>query len=289
MNADRYAEVKGARIRYQVEGSGPPALLIHGIGASLDYWQWTVPALRGSYTTYALDFPGFGLSDPLESADTPLGAAQTTLGFMDSVGIEAAVIVGSSLGGGIAVATAGTAPRRCAALVLAAPAGFGTGLGLSMRLTALPLVGEALLALTARFPILGLRDAFADQRRIPDALFDLVRRDSARPVTAKTFLRVLRASASPRGISAETVSRIHAAAALIEAPTLLVWGDRDRVIPPGQAKTALGLIRDSRVEVLAGIGHVPFIESPSEFNSIMTSFLREAAGLGGAETEQTGI
>lgn len=278
MNADRYADVKGARIRYRTEGSGPPALLIHGIGASLEYWQWTVPALRDRYTTFVLDFPGFGLSDPLELTSTPEGAAEATLGFMDSVGIEAAVIVGSSLGGGIAVATAGSAPGRCAALVLAAPAGFGVGVGLTMRLATLPLVGEALLALTGRFPVLGLRDAFADRRRIPAVLYDLVRRDSARATTGQTFLRVLRTSASPGGIKAETVASIHSAAARIEAPTLLVWGDRDRVIPPDQAETAAGIIRDSRVKMLPGIGHVPFIESAGEFNAAMISFLGEIEG-----------
>ncbi len=119
MSADRFVEVSGARIRYRTEGSGPPVVLIHGIGASLDYWNWTVPALRDRYTTVALDLPGFGQSDPLESTHSPEGAAAAVLEFMDAVGLRAATLIGSSLGGAIAAVTAGVAPERITALVLA--------------------------------------------------------------------------------------------------------------------------------------------------------------------------
>lgn len=273
MEADRFVEVMGARVRYRVEGSGPPAVLIHGIGASLEFWQWTTPALRERYTTIALDFPGFGLSDPIPAATTPEGAAAATLAFMDAVEVPRAVIIGSSLGGAIATFAAGTAPERAAALVLAAPAGYGTGLSTTMRLMTVRWVGEGFLALTRRFPRLGLREAFADQRRIPDALVEVTRRNAARSVTAETFLDTLRASVTLRGVRPEIVEQTRAVAARIAAPTLVVWGTGDRVVPMDQADIVVRAIPNARAHIMQGMGHVPFIEDAGAFNTALSAFL----------------
>ncbi len=281
MEADRFVEVMGARVRYRVEGSGPPAVLIHGIGASLEFWQWTTPALRERYTTIALDFPGFGLSDPIAETTTPEGAARATLAFMDAVGVQKAVIIGSSLGGAIATLTAGTAPDRCSALVLAGPAGFGTGVILTFRLMTARWVGEAVLALIRRYPRLGLRDAFADQRRIPEVLVEVTQRNAARLVTAETFLKTLRASVTLRGIRPGIVEQARAVAARITAPTLIVWGTRDRVIQPDQADIAGRTIPGAQVLIMPGIGHLPFIEDAAAFNAAMTAFLAGVTGAGG--------
>ncbi len=276
MPDDRLVEVLGARVRYRVEGSGPPAVLIHGIGASLEFWQWTTPALRNRYTTIALDFPGFGLSDPIATALTPEGAAAATLAFMDAVGVQKAVIIGSSLGGAIAVLAAGTAPERTAALVVAAPAGFGTGLSATLRLMTVRGVGEGFLALTRRFPRLGLREAFADQRRIPEELVLVTRRNASRSVAGDTFLKTLRASVGLRGLRPERVEQVRSVAARITAPTLVVWGTGDRVIPPDQAEVAGRTIPGARTHIMRGLGHVPFVEDSSAFNAAMTAFLEEA-------------
>ncbi len=285
METDRFVEVMGARVRYRVEGSGPPAILIHGIGASLEFWQWTTPALRERYTTIALDFPGFGLSDPIPSTTSPEGAAAATLAFMDAVGAPRAVLIGSSLGGAIATLAAGTAPDRCSALVLAGPAGFGTGVILTFRLMTARWVGEAVLALIRRFPRLGLRDAFADQRRIPEVLVEVTRRNAARPVTAETLLQTLRATVTLRGIRPGIVEQARAVAARITAPTLIVWGTRDRVIPPDQAEVAGRTIPGAQVLMMPGIGHLPFIEDAAAFNAALSAFLSRiepAAGTGQA-------
>lgn len=273
MEADRFVEVMGARVRYRVEGSGPPAILIHGIGASLEFWQWTTPALRERYTTIALDFPGFGLSDPILATTTPEGAAAATLAFMDAVDVPRAVLIGSSLGGAIAALTAGTAPQRCAALVLAGPAGFGTGVILTFRLMTVRWVGEAMLALIRRYPRLGLRDAFANQTSIPEVLVEINRRNAARPVTGETLLNTLRATVTLQGIRPGIVEQTRAVASRITAPTLIVWGSRDRVIPPDQADIAGRTIHGAQVLMMPGIGHLPFIEDASAFNAALSAFL----------------
>lgn len=282
---DRFVEVDGARIRYRVEGSGPPVVLIHGLGASLEVWEWTVPALRDRYTTIAFDFPGFGLSEPLSMAASPDGIAPVTLAILDAIGVKRAAIVGSSLGGGIAAVTAGTAPQRCTALVLVGAAGFDRPVSPIYRMLTLPGLGEAIVALLRRYPRLGVVGAFADPRRIPDRLVEVARRDLARAEVRRTVLKVMRATAGFRGVNREVVAKIRNAAARITAPTLLVWGTADRVVPPAQASVAAGIIPGARVHLMPDIGHVPFIEAAGAFNETLAAFLAgagETASLAGA-------
>lgn len=275
MSADRFVDVQGARIRYRAEGSGPPVVLIHGIGASLEIWDWTFPALRERFTPVVFDYPGFGASDPLPWAFSPEGAAATVTAFLDAMGIRAAFLIGSSLGGAIATMTAGLAPERVEGLMLVAPGGFGRGLNLLMRLQTSPWLGDGLVALAGRFPRLALREVFADRRRIPDELVEVTRRNARRPVANQNYLKALRRAATLLGIRPEMVAAVRSAARRIIAPTLIVWGDRDRIIPPDQATVAAYSIRGSRLHMMTGLGHIPFVEAPEVFNTAATAFLIE--------------
>ena len=284
MNSDRFVDVQGARIRYRAEGSGPIVVLIHGIGASLEIWDWTFPALRDRFTAVAFDYPGFGASDPLPWAYSPEGAAATVTAFLDAMGIRAAFLIGSSLGGAIATMTAGLAPERVEGLMLVAPGGFGRGLNLLMRLQTSPWLGDGLVALAGRFPRLALREVFADRRRIPDELVEVTRRNARRPVANQSYLKALRRAATLLGIRPEMVAAVRSAARRIIAPTLIVWGDRDRIIPPDQATVAAHSIRGSRLHMMTGLGHIPFVEAPEVFNTAATAFLIEVGRPTGVPT-----
>lgn len=275
MAADRFVDVQGARVRFRAEGQGPPVLLIHGLGASLEIWDWTFPALREHFTPIAFDYPGFGTSDPLPWAFSPEGAADVITAFMDAVGLRTAFLIGSSLGGGIATMTAGLAPTRVEGLVLVAPAGFGRGLNPLLRLETAPVLGEGLAALAGVLPRLALREAFADRRRIPPQLVEVSRRYGLRRGPFRSYLRALRRSATLGGVRAEMVATVRAAARRIIAPTLIVWGDRDRILPPDQATVAAHSIKGSRLHMMKGVGHVPFVEAPAPFNTAAVAFLVE--------------
>ncbi|HET8679172.1 MAG TPA: alpha/beta fold hydrolase [bacterium] len=273
MSADRFVEVFGSRIRYRVEGSGPPIVLLHGVGASLEYWNWTTPALRERHTTIAFDYPGFGESEPRESAYSPSGAAETVLAFLDTVGIRAPVLVGSSLGGAIATLAAGTVPERISALVLVAPGGFGPAVNPLMRLQTIPLFGEALVALARLDPGLATRDLFTEQRRVHPQVLEIIKTNLARPVHNQTYLKVLRIAVGLGGVRQSMLAQVHRAAGRITAPTLILWGSRDRIVPHEQAEVASRLIRGSRVHTLKGVGHLPYVETPDEFNTALWAFL----------------
>jgi pimeloyl-ACP methyl ester carboxylesterase len=192
---------------------------------------------------------------------------------MDAIGVSRAAFIGSSLGGGIATMTAGLAPERCTALVLAAPAGFDTHLSLTMRLATLRGPGEMMVAGIRRFPRLGVRDAFADRRRIPHRLIDLVRRDAMRPQYGRTILTALRSVVTVRGIEPAVVEEVRAAAARVAAPTLIIWGTKDHVLLPEQADLASRLFPNVRVRRLDGVGHLPSIEAAATFNTLAMEFL----------------
>jgi pimeloyl-ACP methyl ester carboxylesterase len=265
----------GARVRYRAQGRGPAVVLVHGLGSSLEVWNWTVPALRDRYTVITFDFPGFGFSEPRPSAFTPEGAGRTVLALMDALGVRRAALIGSSLGGGIATIAAGLAPERCAALVLTAPGGFDRGLSVWMRLLSVPGIGEALMAGLRLKPNHAVLGSFQNPDRIPSEMFEIARRDLARPTYGPTVLRGLRAVASFRGVDPEVVVAVRDAAARITAPTLVVWGTADRVIPPAQADAAGRIIRHARVHRFAGLGHAPYIEAAEAFNTLMLGFLAE--------------
>jgi pimeloyl-ACP methyl ester carboxylesterase len=276
VNNDQFVTVMGARIRYRTEGRGPNLLLLHGLGASLEVWNWTVPALRDRYATIALDFPGFGQSDGLESTLTPEGAARIVLAFMDALGLQRAALIGSSLGGSIATLAAGTAPERFTAVVLAAPGGFDAGLSPLLRLQTIRGIGEVLLMLVRPAPRFAIRFIFADPRRIPDELVDITRNNAKRASSGMTYLRALRAGATLQGIRLERIYAVRQAAARITAPTLVVWGDRDHVIPRDQGAVAAQTIPGARLLMIRGAGHVPFIEDPAVFNDAVSAFLADA-------------
>jgi pimeloyl-ACP methyl ester carboxylesterase len=273
---DRYVDVLGARLRYRSEGRGPNVLLIHGLGASLEVWNWTIPALRDSYTTVALDFPGFGRSKPLNSEFTPDGAAKVILAFMDALDLKTTAVIGSSLGGGIATLAAGAAPARFSAVVLADPGGFDVGLSPILRLQTIRGIGEAVTPLARLAPRLTLAFTFHDRRRIPDELVAVTRDNATRAITARTYLRALRAAATLAGVRLDQVYAVRRAAGRITAPTLIVWGDKDPVIPPDQMSVAMQTIPGAQSLVMRDAGHVPFVEHPEVFNPALLAFLSEA-------------
>lgn len=273
---DRYIEVMGARLRYRRDGRGPNVLLVHGLGASLETWNWTIPALRDSYATVAVDFPGFGQSEALDSALTPQGAARVVLCVMDALELRTTAIIGSSLGGAIATLAAGTTPERFTAVVLADPGGFDAGLNALLRLQTIRGLGEAITSLAKFAPRRTLGLAFHNPRRIPDELVDVTRKNGKRAVTGRTYLRALRAAATLDGVRLEQIHSVRLAAARITAPTLVVWGDRDRVIPLDQGRVAVQTIPGARLVVIRGVGHLPLVEDAEAFNSAVSAFLSQA-------------
>ncbi|SMH47929.1 acetoin dehydrogenase dihydrolipoyllysine-residue acetyltransferase subunit [Azospirillum agricola] len=246
----RYAKRDGARGE-----EGPAVLLLHGFGGDLDNWLFTIDALAESATVYALDLPGHGQSAKTLADPTLAGLSKAVLGFMDAAGIDRAHLVGHSMGGAVSMRTALDAPERVASLSLIASAGLGSAIdhGYIQGFTA---------ANSRRDLKPVLETLFADQslvgRKLVDDLLKYKRLDGV-----DAALRALSAALFADGAQAEILADAVAATGL---PTLVVWGEQDRVIPAAHA-TALG--GGARSVVIPNAGHMVQMEAAGKVNALL--------------------
>jgi pimeloyl-ACP methyl ester carboxylesterase len=276
----RHAVIHGHRVSYLVSPGGvvadrPVVFLVHGIAGDSSTWRQVVAELSGRYTVVAPDLLGHGASDKPRH-DYSLGAHATGLrDLMIALGVEPATVVGHSFGGGVAMQLAYQHPERCARLVLVASGGLGAEVSWMLRALALPgaeylmpllfasFVRDAGNALGHQLRRLGLRAPnLQEQWRAYVSLTD--------PANRPAFLRTLRSVVDPAGQAVSAHDRLYLAARL---PTLILWGQRDRMIPVDHAHAAHRAIPGSRLEIFDGSGHFPHIEDQDRFVAVVTDFL----------------
>lgn len=281
---DQYVHVGGRGIRFWVEGDGPALILVPGLAASVEFWQYNVRPLAARHRVYALDLPGFGKSDKEIEDFSLLNAAAFMADFMDAVGIERASLAGNSLGGVVCAQTAVQFPERVRNLVLVGSAGFGRELSPYLRLWSVPALGDLVFRTYQRlFPSLK-RWTF----RRPDSIDDQWLSDAAvvlrSPAVRKNTLKVARMGVNLRGQREEMLSELRRGLAVMEVPTLIIWGRQDAAIPLAHAYRARDLIPNSEVRVLERCGHLPQVERPEELNGLVLDFL--SAGLRAAPSKR---
>jgi pimeloyl-ACP methyl ester carboxylesterase len=220
-------------------GAGSPLLLLHGYGGTARWWVRNVRALAQGRRVYIPDVPGFGRS-AMRARFTLDGAVDRLVAWMATIGIERADVLGHSMGGMVALMLAARFPARVRAQVLCAPAGipFTTGLP-----------GIAWQAFRSR--------GGGDHRFTPIVVTGSLR----------TGPRVMwQAVQQIRGLDIRTV--LHA----INVPTLLLWGDRDRLLPVGGARLIADAIPDARLMVVRGAGHNLMYEHAELVNAAARDF-----------------
>ena len=272
----RELSIHDQRISYRTAGEGPVLLLIHGMAGSASTWRQVMPGLSRQYTVVAPDLLGHGHSDK-PVGDYSLGAFASTLrDLLVALGHQRATVVGQSLGGGVAMQFSYQYPERCERLVLVGSGGLGREVNPLLRWLSLP-GSDAVLRLACAASI----------RNAIEAVGSLAARVGLQPApvvaelwrsyasladdaTRRAFLRTLRAVVDPRGQAVSAANRLHLAA---EAPTLIVWGDADPIIPVEHAHAAHAAIPGSRLEIFAGVGHYPHCEAPERFVAILTEFI----------------
>ena len=244
--------------------------------------------LQDEYTVLAPDFVGHGHSDK-PSGDYSLGNfANWMRDLLTILGIDRATVIGQSFGGGVAMQFAYQFPDRCERLVLVDAGGLGREVSWMLRLVTLP---GAEYVLPAVFP------SFA--RGWGDAVARLADRVGFRSVPAleiwhsyrsltdgenrRAFVRTMRSVIDPGGQTVSAMDRLYLAESI---PTLIVWGQRDRIIPLTHAHQALAAAPHSRLEVMPGVGHFPHSEHPDSCAAILRDFLGAAAPSQGVPGEQ---
>jgi pimeloyl-ACP methyl ester carboxylesterase len=237
-------DVAGRRVRCAVTGApaGEPVVLVHGLSASSRWWRKTLPALTTRHRCYLVDLPGFGAMRRPLSRYALSAAPEWLAALMDALSLERAHVMGHSMGGYVSVRLAVERPDLVDRLVLVAPAGVPTRR--SVVRYARPLLATAWTAPPRFYPLV-----------VPDAL-------RTGPWTLWQAARqLLREDVRPH------LERI-------SAPTLLVWGDRDYLVPPKHGPLLREAIPDARLLLLPGAGHVPMEDRPEAFNAAVAAFLR---------------
>jgi pimeloyl-ACP methyl ester carboxylesterase len=274
----RFITVHGYRRALRVAGSGPPVVLIHGIGGSSETWQSVIPALARHHLVIAPDLLGHGRSDRPRADYSVAAYANGIRDLLAVLGIARTTLVGHSLGGGVAMQFAYQFPEHTERLVLVDSGGAGPEVSAALRLMTLPGAVHllSLLAMpTARFQagvVVGLLRMLGTDlgQDAPDLLrmFDTL--PDARSRSA--FIRSLRAVVDWRGQVITFLDRCYLNRAM---PTLLVWGSRDAVVPVRQARRAHNAMPGSRLEIFDGVGHFPFHSDPARFITLLEEFFAD--------------
>jgi pimeloyl-ACP methyl ester carboxylesterase len=260
-------------------GSGPPLLLIHGIGNNAQTWADVIGPLARNHTVIAPDLLGHGDSDKPRGDYSIAGYANGMRDLLSVLDVEQVTVVGHSLGGGVALQFAYQFPERCQRIVLVGSGGLGSELSATLRAATLP---GAELVLTGLAGISGpLRSGLRMVEGIARVAGWKQARDLAeageallglRDVEARrAFLRTLRSVVDARGQAVTALDRLYLANAI---PMLVIWGDRDPIVPISHADAVRELVPSAQVEVFEGAGHWPHIDDPDRFCRVLSAFLR---------------
>jgi pimeloyl-ACP methyl ester carboxylesterase len=271
-------QIHGHDVAYRVAGSGPPLLLVHGMAGSASTWRHVMPELARDHTVIAPDLPGHGRSAK-GPGDYSLGSLASNLrDLLVALGHERVTIVGQSLGGGVAMQFAYQYPERCDRLVLVSSGGLGQEVHLLLRAMSFP-GAEYVLALGCAAP---LRDAGNKVGELlgrvglrPQPLVEEMWRAYASLADGETrqaFVRTLRSVVDAGGQCVSATDRLYLTSVM---PTLVVWGDADRIIPVSHAYAAHEAMPGSRLEIFPGAGHFPHCEAPARFVEVLRTFVRE--------------
>ena len=249
----------------------PVVLLLHGFGSSLQTWDTWVQKLEQRYRVIRLDLPGFGLTGPSATQDySEARDLKTLIQFIDKLGIEQLSVVGHSMGGKMAWTLAAAQPSRVKSLVLMAPDGFPKPEDIGTR----PYASQAIMGL-----IEYVLPKYFVQISIEPAFFEADALTSNLVNRYHDMLRApgVRAAILARGnqtVYTDPVPRLKA----ITAPTLLLWGAEDQMIPTNNARDYANVLASSKIVVLPKLGHLLQEEQPDKGLHVVLDFLQDPAG-----------
>ena len=277
----RFVQIAGRRMNVVELGSGPPLLFVHGLGGCWQNWLENLPEMARDHRVIAVDLPGFGASEMPAEPISVSGYARTLDLLCGALAIDAAAVIGNSMGGFVGAELAITHPQRVERLVLASAAGLQIGeLHLKNVLAALALTRVDRVAGVYGGWVAAHAETVARRMRLRRLMFAGIARhpevvpwplvaEQAQAFGRPGFLPALRAMVR---------HPLRERLAEIACPTLVVWGENDRLVPLRDADSFQRLIPDARKIVYPDTGHVPMLEHPARFNADLRAFLAEVPG-----------
>jgi len=269
-----FFELAGLSVHLRDQGrrdDPAPLVLLHGTSASLHTWDGWIAALAPARRVVRVDLPGFGLTGPAPDGDYRIERyVEFVTALLDALDIERCVLAGNSFGGWVAWETALAAPARVGALILVDSAGYpleSQSVPIGFRIARIPFLNRLMEVTLPRGVIeSSLQNTYGDPSRVTPALVDryyeLTLREGNRAALAKRF-----ADGRHSGDTARLSE--------LQMPTLILWGGRDRLIPPAYGEQFQHDIPGSRLVVFPELGHVPHEEDPAATVAAVRSFLDE--------------
>ena len=270
--SEHFIDVGGSSVRYEQAGSGPPLLLLHGLVGSSSNWRRNIPAFAQHATVFALDLLNMGGSARVKGLNASLEASADRLAeTMDALSLASADIAAHSHGGAIAMMFAARHPSRTRRLILFAPANPFCSLGDRLVGFYTTRVGQWFASTIPRLPLswkrISLRRMYGDPGRVP---VDALRGYTDGLNVPGTIEHVMGIVASWR-TDMQSLRRLLTQA--ITAPTLLIWGDRDRAVGLSSAYDLQQSFPQAELLTLEGVGHMAFEEVPELVNPAVIQWL----------------
>ncbi len=272
----RFSEVDGVRVHYQEVGhsSGPPIILIHGFASSTLVWSKVFLEFAAKdFRVIAPDLLGYGYSAKPRDFDYTIEAqARMVDRLLDKLGLNSAIIVGSSYGGAVAATIALDYPERVERLILVgAVTNNDPTKYLLMRLFGSPLIGDILSPL-----LLGSRRLLKRRMKQVYDRHSWVLDDHRIEARHQPLRTAATHRAIIRTVRRWDADRIQREAYLITQPTLLLWGDNDPEVPLRYGEQLHDAIKDARLIVFRNCGHLPQEEFPQAFTEVVSDFCSHA-------------
>ena len=256
-----------------VTGQGRPILLLHGIGRSLRDWDEQHALLSDRYQVWSLDLPGFGHSPPLRGRHTLDAMAEAIVDLVRAEQLPPLHVVGNSLGGGVAMQLSVIAPDLVRSLVLVGSVGFGREVTPALRVLSIPGLGELLMRPSPATARRVERTLFHDGRfATPERVDRACEMARMQPHRSRVYLGAARSLGNARGVKSRWRRQLLRAMSEDAIPTLVVWGDDDRIFPPAHLQAAARSLPHARTRLFPETGHLPQIERAAAFADAVTEF-----------------
>ncbi len=266
----QFVSVDGMDVHYRIEGNpadSVPLVLIHGTSSSLFTWDGWVQALQADHRLVRLDLPNYALTGPQPQGNSSAGYYADFLArFLDKIGVSRCDVAGNSLGGNVAWHFAQRYPARVRKLILVDAAGYpfkSTSVPIGFKLARIPVLGNLLSHLTPKSLFRSsLENVYADKNKVTDALvqqfYDLNLRAGNRDALIH---RTILPDSSWQQMRQ------------IQQLTLILWGQKDGLIPPGIAQRFHRDLPHDTLIVYPNAGHVPMEELPTQTAADVRAFL----------------
>ena len=266
MFQEKFLKVGDMNLSYISEGSGETVLFIHGLSGCKEEWEYSIPFFSENFNAIAIDLPGSGNSDKPDTNYTMDFYADAIKGFLEEMGIEKAVILGNSMGGLISQSFTLKYPEKVKKLVLVDSAGInpsGSKSPISLNMDAFQKqkgFSPAIIKMMKK--MLFYKPSEETDKLIKRAISDMEREDY--PAAFNAIL-----SSAENVIKADLSEKIGS----INTPTLIVWGENDKLMGPKVAMKFNEKVACSELVIIDKCGHVPMLEKPVEFNKAVHDFI----------------